>query len=62
MDAVLTLDELAEYLHVHPTTLYRLLKNHAIPAFRVGSEWRFNQESIDRWMKERESANGVNQS
>jgi excisionase family DNA binding protein len=61
MDAALTLEELAEYLHLHPITVYRLLKNHGIPTFRVGSEWRFNQESVDRWMKERESANDVNQ-
>ena len=25
-----------------------------IPAFKVGSDWRFNQESVERWVKELE--------
>ena len=49
MQDVLTLEEVAEYLRVHPTTIYRLLKKHKIPAFKIGSEWRFNIASIDRW-------------
>jgi excisionase family DNA binding protein len=49
MQDVLTLEEVAEYLRVHPTTIYRLLKKHKIPAFKIGSDWRFNLASIDRW-------------
>jgi excisionase family DNA binding protein len=49
MQDVLTLEEVAEYLRVHPTTIYRLLKKHKIPAFKIGSEWRLNLASIDRW-------------
>jgi len=55
MATVLTLEDVAQYLHVHPSTVYRLLKNRSIPAFKVGSDWRFNQESIERWIKEREA-------
>jgi excisionase family DNA binding protein len=47
---VLTVREVAEYLRVHQTTIYRLLKEQKLPAFRVGSDWRFNREMIDRWM------------
>jgi excisionase family DNA binding protein len=54
MAKVLTLEEVAEYLHVHPSTVYRLLKNRRIPAFRMGSDWRFNQESIEQWVKKLE--------
>ena len=32
------------------TTVYRLLKGHKLPAFQVGSDWRFNREEIRRWM------------
>ncbi len=46
---VLTVNELAEYLRVHRSTLYRLLKKQQLPAFRIGSDWRFNVEAIDRW-------------
>ena len=55
MTTVLTLEDVAEYLHVHPSTVYRLLKNRSIPAFKVGSDWRFNQESLDRWIQELEA-------
>jgi excisionase family DNA binding protein len=41
--------ELAEYLRIHRTTIYRLLKAGKLPAFRVGSDWRFNVEAIDDW-------------
>jgi excisionase family DNA binding protein len=47
---VLTVREVAQYLRVHPTTVYRLLKGHKLPAFQVGSDWRFNREEIRRWM------------
>ena len=47
---VLTVRELAGYLRVHQTTVYRLLREHKLPAFRVGADWRFNREAIERWM------------
>ena len=46
---VMTLEEVSRYLHVHPSTVYRLLKRREIPAFRIGSDWRFNIETIDIW-------------
>jgi len=54
-DKVMTVMEVAEYLHVHPSTIYRLLRKQEIPAFRVGSDWRFNRESIDSWRTSRET-------
>jgi len=48
-DEVLTVRELAEYLRVHRTTIYRLLRARKLPAFKVGSDWRFNREHIDEW-------------
>jgi excisionase family DNA binding protein len=46
---VLTVAEVAEYLSVHPATIYKLLKARRLPAFKVGSDWRFNREHIDEW-------------
>jgi excisionase family DNA binding protein len=51
---VLTVKELCDYLKVHPSTIYRLLKTGQLPAFRIGSDWRFNVEEIGRWLTERE--------
>lgn len=53
MHDVMTGRELAEYLKVHPSTIYRLLKQGRIPVFKVGSDWRFNRESIDKWRQEK---------
>ena len=53
---MLTVRELSEYLRVHPTTVYRLLRAKQLPGFRVGSEWRFSLDVIDRWRTEGEQA------
>jgi excisionase family DNA binding protein len=53
--AVMTVNDLARYLKVHPSTVYRLLRTGQLPAFKVGSDWRFNIEEIDRWRVERET-------
>ena len=45
----MTAREIAEYLRVHKTTLYRLLKRRMIPGFKIGGDWRFNVETIDAW-------------
>jgi excisionase family DNA binding protein len=54
---VMTVKELSDYLKVHPSTVYRQLKRGQLPAFRVGSDWRFNIESIDRWRLGQDSFN-----
>jgi excisionase family DNA binding protein len=46
---VLNIDELAAYLHIHRSTIYRLLKKGELPGFKLGSDWRFNVEAIDAW-------------
>jgi excisionase family DNA binding protein len=53
---ILTVRELAVYLRVHPTTVYRLLRTNQIPGFRVGSDWRFDMSMIDRWRSGEERA------
>jgi excisionase family DNA binding protein len=46
---VMTVRDIADYLQVHPSTIYRLLRRRELPAFRLGSDWRFNREDIERW-------------
>ena len=52
---VFTVDEVAEYLRVHPSTIYRLLKRQQLPGFKVGRDWRFNVETIDQWRKQQDA-------
>jgi excisionase family DNA binding protein len=51
---VMTVNELCDYLRVHRSTIYRLLRTDAIPAFRVGSDWRFTRSRIDEWCAEQQ--------
>ncbi|MBV8450664.1 MAG: helix-turn-helix domain-containing protein [Deltaproteobacteria bacterium] len=52
---VITIGELAEYLRVHRSTLYRLLKRQQLPGFKIGSDWRFNVEAIDQWRMQQDA-------
>lgn len=49
-DQVLTIDELATYLKVSKSTLYKLVQEGKVPGHKVGRHWRFRRETIDRWM------------
>jgi excisionase family DNA binding protein len=51
MDTLLTAAEVAQLLRIHLGTVYRLVKNNQLPGIRVGSDWRFSQEAIEKWMK-----------
>lgn len=48
-DRILTVKEVAAYLRVHPSTVYKLLREKKIPAWKIGSDWRFNLSLIDKW-------------
>jgi len=50
---VMTAREVAEYLRVNPSTVYKLLRQRQIPAFKIGSDWRFNKSWLDQWMTDR---------
>ena len=49
-DEILTVKEVGEILQVHPSTIYKLTRQGKIPAFRVGSDWRFRKDVIERWI------------
>jgi excisionase family DNA binding protein len=49
---ILTLKDVCELLQVHQSTVYKLLKEGRIPAFRIGTDWRFRKAGIVRWMIE----------
>jgi excisionase family DNA binding protein len=51
---IVTVKEVSEYFRVHPSTVYRLLSKNQLPAFRVGSDWRFSLKAIDQWRMDAE--------
>jgi len=48
----LTVAELSEYLQIHRTTIYRMLRQGKLPGFRIGSDWRFSLDAIEQWQRE----------
>ncbi len=55
-DAVLTIDELAVYLKIAKSTLYKLAQEGKLPGQKVGRHWRFRKETIDHWLDEQQGA------
>jgi excisionase family DNA binding protein len=47
---VKTVNEIADELHVHRITIYRLLKRGKIPGFKIGRVWRFDSEQVRQWL------------
>ena len=50
-DMFMTTKEVARYLRVDQYTIYRLVTQKKIPAFKIGNQWRFKRSILDRWLK-----------
>ena len=56
---ILTMKEICDLLKVHPSTVYKLVKQGEIPAFRIGSEWRFRRDTMLRLLSEKSNVSRV---
>jgi excisionase family DNA binding protein len=52
---IMTVAEVARYLQIHPATLYKLLRLHQIPAFKIGSDWRFEGAAVVKWTADKQA-------
>jgi excisionase family DNA binding protein len=52
---IMTLGDLAEYLHCHRSTVLRLIKHGELKGFRLGTDWRFRREDVDLWISGRQT-------
>ena len=50
-DQFMTTKEVAQYLRVDQYTIYRLVTQKKIPAFKIGNQWRFKRSVLERWLK-----------
>ena len=57
MDALMNVKEAAVYLRLNYMTVYKLVQKGAIPASKIGGNWRFKKEILDDWLI-RESGRG----
>lgn len=48
---ILTIDELAAYLRLSKSSLYKLAQSGGLPGQKIGKRWRFHREAIDQWLK-----------
>ncbi len=49
---ILTVREVAEYLRMSETKVYRLVKQRQLPVFRIGKSWRFRKDLLDEWLSQ----------
>jgi excisionase family DNA binding protein len=52
----LTAEEVAEYLRLPLSTVYKLVQDKKLPGFKVGKHWRFRREAFQEWIKQKENA------
>ncbi|MCU1309807.1 MAG: helix-turn-helix protein [Candidatus Angelobacter sp.] len=56
IDKPWTTEQAADFLSIHPRTVTRMAVMGEIPAFRIGTHWRFRPIDVDSWMKQRVSS------
>ncbi len=50
MSEILTTREIAKYLKLHEITVCKYAAEGKIPSVRIGRVWRFDKETIDKWI------------
>ncbi len=51
---IMTLAEVAQYLRVNRNTLYKLIRRGQIPVFKIGSDYRFDKNEIEKLITNRQ--------
>jgi excisionase family DNA binding protein len=47
---IMTAVEVAQHLKIHPGKVYKLVRNGQIPAFKIGGDYRFYRDAIEKWI------------
>ena len=53
---VMTLEEVARYLRLNKSTVYRMAREGMLPAWKLGNVWRFKKEAIEGWIAQTQRA------
>jgi excisionase family DNA binding protein len=51
MSDIMTTQEVAEYLRTSVETIKRMARRGALPAAKLGRNWRFRKADIDDWLE-----------
>jgi excisionase family DNA binding protein len=49
---ILTVKQTAELLQCRPATVYHLIRDQDLPAFRVGRAYRLSRTALEEWIRE----------
>ncbi len=58
-DVLLTTEQIANYLKIDKFTVYRLVAQKRLPAFKVGNQWRFKKELLEAWLRKNMSISKI---
>jgi len=50
----LTVEDVAKRFGINVTTVYRLVQQGKLPAFKIGNQWRVSETRLDEWVADRE--------
>jgi len=56
MDEILTVKEMAQFLKMNERTVLKMAQAGAIPAAKIGGQWRFKRALVDRWLDDKMGA------
>jgi len=54
---IISVAEASDFLGVHRNTLYKLIREGEIPAFRLirGGRWKFRRSDLEQWLEDRKA-------
>jgi len=50
---IMTIAQVAEFLGLHELTVRRLAREGAIPALKLGRQWRVKKDLLEKWIETR---------
>ncbi|HPT39305.1 MAG TPA: helix-turn-helix domain-containing protein [Candidatus Omnitrophota bacterium] len=54
---IMTAKEVAQYLSIHPLTVHKYARAGKIPAFKIGTDWRFHKKYLEKWIHQKLTSN-----
>ncbi len=58
---IMNVSELAEYIGVSKSKIYKLIRDKKIPASKIGRQYKFSKQVIDSWLKENIITSSLNE-
>ena len=46
----MNIDEVSKWLNIRPSTVYGFCRRGEIPCTKIGRQWRFERNYIERWL------------